>query len=343
MSSAAGSLLPRVSTTSLRSVGSARFLWLVAALVVVVAAVALPAFRNPVSVGSLLASLTPILLIAVGQAVVVMYGGIDLSVGATAGLATVLVALSPVLPGGAPLALALVLAGGLVVGLLNAAGVVAGINPLLMTFAMSGVVQGVALLLQGTEGARIPGAVFDVLGASVGPVPLLAVVALVVLVATWLWVGQTRTGRVVQAAGYDRRTATRLGFPVRRTTFVVYAVSGLLSSVGGLAIVVRTYTADALVGSSAVIDSIATVLVAGIVITGGIGSVLSVLPAALIIAVVGQVITLTGTDSYYQTIFKGVLLVAAVGVYSLAGKKITVPWRLRQPAVARPADERSAS
>ena len=333
MSSTLTPIGSRFSTTSLRSLRRARFLWLLAFAVVVAAAVALPAFRTPVSVNSLLASLTPVLLIAIGQAMVIMFGGIDLSVGATAGLATVTLALSPLLPGGAVTSVGVVLVVGLIVGLLNGGGVVAGINPLLMTFAASGVIQGIALLVQGTQGAQIPVELFAVLGASIGPVPVFTILAFVVLLGCWLWVGQSRTGRTIQAAGYDSRIATRLGFPVRRTAFIVYGLSGFLAALGGLAIVVRTYTADALVGASSVIDSIATVLVAGIVITGGVGSLLSVLPAAVIIAVVGQIITLTGTDSYYQTIFKGVLLIAAMAVYGLAGKKIRVPWRLRRPLV----------
>ena len=79
----------------------------------------------------------------------------------------------------------------------------------------------------------------------------------------------------------------------------------------------------------------ATVLVAGIVITGGVGSVLNLVPAAVIIAVVGQMITLTGTDAYFQMIFKGVLLLAAMGIYQLAGSGVRIPWRLRAPALRR--------
>ena len=328
-----------MSTTATRSLRRAGLLWAVALLVVAVAAIALPAFRSPISVNSLLATLAPILLISIGQALTVLYGGIDLSVGATAGLATVVLALHPLLPGGAAVALPLALVAGLVVGVLNGTGVVLGVNPLLMTFAMSGVVQGAALLLQDAPGAEAPFDLIRILATPLGPVPLMAVVALVALIAVWWWISQSRTGRVVLAAGYDRRSATRLGLPLTRTTLLVFALSGLLSAAGGVAIATRTFTADALVGSSSVIDSIATVLVAGIVVTGGIGSVLSVLPAAVIIAVVGQIITLTGTDPYYQTIFTGVLLIVAVGVYNLAGARIRVPWRLGRPALDRKKDD----
>jgi ribose transport system permease protein len=343
LSSATRAFRPQaLSTTSLRALSRAKFLWILALAVIVVASIALPAFRSTVSVNSLLASLAPIVLIAVGQGIVVMWGGIDLSVGAIAGLATVVLSLSPVLPGGAALAVPLVLVAGLVVGLANGAGVIAGINPLLMTFAASGVVQGFALLLQSTPGAGIPLPLLTVLGTSLGAVPLFALIALVVLVAAWAWMGQSRAGRYVQAVGYDQRIATRLGFPVRRSALLVYGLSGVFASLGGMAIASRTYTADALVGASSVIDSIATVLVAGIVITGGIGSLLSILPAAVIIAVVGQVITLTGTDTYYQTIFKGVLLIAAMGVYGLADRGLKIPWRLRpKDKDAAPAQTRS--
>lgn len=321
-------MLKAISTTSVRSVTRAGFLWAVAIVVVVMAAVLLPAFRTPVSVNSLLASLAPLLLIAIGQAIVVIFGGIDLSVGAVAGMATVVLSLHTIVPGGAPAAVALAVAAGLVLGLVNGTGVLLGINPLLMTFAMAGVVQGIALLLQVAPDAGTPFDLVKVLASSFGSVPAFALVAIVALVLAWLWMSQSRTGRVIQAAGYDQRIATRLGLPVRTATLIAFGLSGAFAALGGLAIVARTFTADALVGSSSVIDSISIVLVAGIAITGGVGSLLSVLPAAVIIAVVGQSITLTGTDAYYQTIFKGVLLIAAMGLYQLSGSTIRLPWRL---------------
>lgn len=322
----------RLSTTALRSARAAGLLWAIALILVIIAAVALPPFRSAVSVNSLLASLAPVLLIATGQGLVVLFGGIDLSVGAVAGLATVALSLQGLVPGGGPVAVLLAIAAGLVVGLINGLGVLAGINPLLMTFAMAGVIQGSGLLLEKAPGTRMPLDLIRALTTAFGPIPLFAIIAIVVLVVVWLWVSQSRTGRFIQAAGFDSRIASRLGFPVARTTVIVYALAGVLASIGGVAIASRTFTADALVGASSVIDSVATVLVAGIAITGGVGSVLSILPAAVVISVVGQIITLTGTDPSYQTIFKGVLLLAAMGVYQLAGSGIRIPSALKRPA-----------
>ena len=322
-----------LSRTATRAVRHALILWAAALVVVIAAAIAVPAFRSIVSINSLLASLAPILLVSTGQAVAILLGGIDLSVGAVAGLATVVLSLSALLPGGTPVAFAVALLVGLAVGVLSGAGVRSGINPLLMTFAVSGVIQGLALLLQDVPGAQAPYDGIAILATSFGPVPLMAVVAVVALVATWLWLSQSRMGRVIYAAGYDEKTATRLGLPVRRATYVAFALSGFFAALGGLAILTRTYTADALVGTSSVIDSIATVLVAGIVITGGVGSVLNLVPAAVIIGVVGQIVTLTGTDASIQMIFKGVLLLVAMGIYQLAGSSVRIPWRLRAPAL----------
>lgn len=324
-----------ISTTARRSANRAVFLWVISLALVVVASIAIPAFRSPVSVNSFLAALAPILLISIGQGIVILYGGIDLSVGAIAGLSTVVVALHTFVPGGAPAALLLAVLAGAVIGIANGLGVVAGINPLLMTFAMAGVIQGAALLLQRVSGAETPFNLVRTLSTAVGPVPLLVIVALTLLVLAWFWISQSRMGRVIQASGFDGRIASRLGFPVRRASLVAFGLSGMFAALGGLAMVSRTFAADALVGRSSVIDSVAVVLVAGIVITGGVGSLLSVLPAALVIAFVGQIITLTGTDAYYQTIFKGFLLIAAMGIYQVAGNGIRTPWRVRRQAIDR--------
>lgn len=325
-----------VSTTAVRAVRRATPLWVVGVLTIAVAAATLPAFRTPVSMNSLLVSMAPILLISIGQGIAVISGGIDLSVGAVAGLATVVLALDALVPGPAWLAVVAAVLAGAVVGLANGAGVLAGINPLLMTFALAGVVQGGALLLQGLPGASMPSGLIRALGTGVGALPLTFVVALGLLALAWYWLVQSRTGRVLQGAGYDPRTARRLGLPVARSTIAAYGVSGAMAAAGGVAIATRTYTADALIGASSVIDSVATVLVAGIVVTGGIGSLVNLVPAAAVIAVVGQVITLTGTNAHYQTIFKGVLLVAAVSLYEVSGRRIRIPWRLRRPALAAP-------
>jgi ribose/xylose/arabinose/galactoside ABC-type transport system permease subunit len=323
----------RISTTAVRAVGRARPLWVIGTLAAVIAASTLPAFRTSVSINSLLVSMAPILIISIGQGIAVMSGGIDLSVGAVAGLATVILSLDAVLPGPTWVVLFAAVLAGMAVGLVNGLGVVAGINPLLMTFALAGMVQGCALLLQDLPEAAMPFDLITTMGTTIGTVPLTIVAALVLLAAAWYWVAQGRTGRVLQGAGYDPRTAVRLGLPVTRSTLVAYALSGGFAAAGGMVIATRTYTADALIGSSSVIDSVATVLVAGIVITGGIGSLINLIPAALVIAVIGQTITLTGTNAHYQTIFKGILLVAAVSVYQLSGRRIRIPWQLRRPAL----------
>lgn len=311
-----------ISTTAREAISRARSLWIIALVVVATASILLPAFRSAASVNSVLASLAPIILISIGQAIVILSGGIDLSVGAIAGLSTVILSFHSALPVGVSGVLLLAILSGAAIGVSNGIGVVAGINPLLMTFAMAGLIQGAALLMQGTPGTSAPVELFNILSLSPGNIPIMAILAILGVFTAWYWTSQSRIGRVIQALGYDRRIATRLGFPVKFATLLAFGLSGIFSALGGFAIAARTYTPDALVGASSVIDSVATVLVAGILITGGVGSILSVLPAAIVITVVGQIFTLTGTDAYYQTIFKGLLLIGAMGIYQFNGSKV---------------------
>lgn len=300
-------------------------LWLLTAAVVLGAAIALPAFRTPTSLNSLMTSLAPLLIVAAGQAVVIMLAGIDLSVGAVLGLATVLVATTDRLGGSVVLALVVTLAAGLVIGAANGTGVLAGVNPLIMTFAMGGIVEGIALLRLGAPGGTVPSPIIDAVTAQVGDVPVTFIAAVVLLAAVWFATTQTRWGRLVQATGFAASNARRLGLPVRRITLITYGTAGLLAAVAGLAVISRTYSGDALAGTPFILDSVTAVLVAGVALTGGRGSVLAVFPAAVLLAVVDQVITLTGIDTNYQFILKGTILIAAMWLYQSAGGRLPLP------------------
>ncbi|TDD71252.1 ABC transporter permease [Jiangella aurantiaca] len=292
-------------------------LWALAVLTTAGAAIALPAFRTPTSMTSLMASLAPLLLVATGQAVVVLLGGIDLSVGAVLGLATVLVATTE----SVPVAVALALLAGLAAGAANGLGVLAGVNPLIMTFAAGGIVQGIALLRLSAPGGAVPGAVIDAVTWQAGTVPVAFMAAVGVLALVWFATTQARWGRLLQAAGFASDNARRLGLPVGRVTLLAYSAAGLLAAFAGLAVIARTYSGDALSGTPFVLDSVTAVLVAGIALTGGRGSVLAVLPAAVLLGVVDQVIRLTGTNTNYQFVLKGLILIAAMWLYQAARRR----------------------
>jgi ribose transport system permease protein len=305
-----------LGTTTVAGLRAAVPLSAVTVLAIVVACVALPAFRTPVGVGSLLAGLAPLLFVAVGQALVVLLSGIDLSVGAVAGLTTVLIATS-----GGWTGVLLAIAASAVVGAANGVGVVAGVHPLIMTLGTGGVIQGVALLVLPQPGGLVPDSVQGVLTIQFGPVPVMFLAALVALLVVWYVSGQTRFGRVLQASGHDLDTARRTGMPWRRVTVLAYLAAGLLAGCGGLAVVARIYSGDALAGTALVLDSITAVLVGGIVLTGGRGSVLAVLPAAGLLAVAGQVITLTGMDTNLQLVITGLVLIGAMLLHRTGGRR----------------------
>jgi ribose transport system permease protein len=125
----------------------------------------------------------------------------------------------------------------------------------------------------------------------------------------------------VLATGHDPVAARRTGLPWRSATLRAYALSGLFSGMAGLAVVARTYSGDSLSGGSLILDSITVVLIAGIALTGGRGSVLTVLPAAAVLGLLQNLIVLSGMDSYYRYIVEAVVLVVAVALYEASGKR----------------------
>lgn len=304
--------------TPLSNIADGKMIWIATALVVGAAFIALPSFRTSVNIVSILWQLAPVLLIATGQALVILLAGIDLSVGATAGIGTVMFALVVGHSGSSVLAIGAALLVGALVGFANGLGTVGGVNPLLMTFASAGVIQGVALSIQSAAPRAVSVDNMAVLTAAMGPIPVTLATAAVVVVGLWLFTAASSVGLKVLAVGWDTGMARRIGLPIRTLTLAVYAVCGVTAAAGGLAIQARTYTADALVGQSNIIGSIAVAMVAGVAITGGRGSLLNVIPAAIILTVADQAVVLTGIPSYWVTIMNGLILVLAVWIYGVS-------------------------
>jgi ribose transport system permease protein len=295
------------------------FITLVSVLAVVVAAIASAPFRSSTNVESLLFQMAPLLLVAAGQATVILIAGIDLSVGSMMSLATVLAASGSAFGNSAVAVVAVVLLVGAIGGLTNGLGVLSGVNPLVMTLATMAVFRGIALLVLGQPGGIVPIGLLTPLTSVYGHVPLPFVVALVAIVLLWFATAETRWGRSLYATGADERHAASAGLPVRRTIMTAYLVAGLFAALGGLALVARIYSGDPLVGDPFALDSITAALIGGIAVTGGRGSVLAVVPAVLLLSLTDNLLNLFGVFSYWQYVAKGVILIATLWAYHAAG------------------------
>lgn len=270
-----------------------------------------PAFLSEANLANLAARLLPLGIVALGQALVLLAGRIDLSVGSVMSLATAVMALaSPALGMGAvPLALA----GGLLAGLLTAGGVILlGINPLVMSLATAAIVKGTTLLLLPSPGGEVSYDLYALFFESerlFGPPLLVVVVAFLLFSALMGW---TRWGRSVYACGSDPRAAFANGVPATRIDLSVFALSGLLAALAGVLLSVRILSGDPLIGEPYTLDAVSAAILGGVALKGGRGSVMGVLFAAVALVLLNNTFNLLELDTNLQAVAKGIIFVLAL-------------------------------
>jgi ribose transport system permease protein len=267
---------------------------------------------------SLLNNTLPLAFVAIGQSLVVLTGGIDLSVGGIVSLCVAVTAASVTGNGIAPYAmivvvLALGTAGGAVNGLIVAKGRIA---PILTTLATLSVFTGLALRVLPVPGGSIPPSVRLVLTNPNGPTGL---IWLALAVVGWLVLRRTRFGMRIYAIGSDETSARAIGVPVVRVKVGVYALSGLCSALAAVFYVSTTTAGDANAGAPFILTSIASVVVGGVAFTGGRGSALGAVAGAVAVTLVIDVLFFAGIDPLYQSLFQGLFLVVAVLLGTVAG------------------------
>jgi ribose transport system permease protein len=261
----------------------------------------------------------PTALVAIGQSIVVLTRGIDLSVGGIVDVSNSLAA-THMHPGAASMLgwSLIILLFGTAAGAINGALIAyARLQPILVTLATLSILQGVALDILPTPGGSIPTTYSDVLANPNRPWGLVAIGAVVVL---WFVFRRTSLGVRIYAIGNDEYAARAHGIPVRRVKVAAYALSGLLSSAGGLFLAASTTAGDATEGNTFVLTSIAAVVLGGVSFQGGRGSALGALTGAFILTVLVNVLFFAQINPLYQSFFQGLFLVVAVLLGALLGR-----------------------
>lgn len=273
-----------------------------------------PTFLSFENLGVLAGESSVILLLATAQTVVILLGGIDLSMAALAALASVLMALAlPVMgPVGLPCVLTLTTLLGGLQGYVHAR---AQVPSVVVTLAGLGMWSGIALVIARTS---IPvNAGYDAIGwleeSSIG-MPHSFAFSAAALVAVAMSLHWVPLGRYIYAIGLDQRVAMLSGIRVGRVKILVFALSGLFSGLAGMTMVARTYSGSPTIADSLLLPSIAAVLIGGTAMTGGVGGLGRTLIGALIITVLRVGIAATGLDPAYEPIAYGVLAVTAVAL-----------------------------
>lgn len=271
--------------------------------------------RNLLNVGR---QASVVAIVALGQALVIISRGLDLSVGSTLGLSAVSSAWAAAATGSQELALAAGLGAGLVVGLLNGVMVTRiNINPFIATLGMLSVARGAALLLTG--GIPIPYTGWaQWLGAGrVGDVPFSLILLLVLVVVFHVFATRTRIGRNVYAIGDNPKAARLAGINIEGTRLLVYAICGLLAGLGGIILAGNLASAGPDLGRGYELDIIAAVILGGAALTGGRGTMYGVLLGALLMALLSNAFVLLGISSHWQVVAKGLVIILAVGIDGL--------------------------
>lgn len=265
-----------------------------------------------------------LVLVSMGQMIVLISGGFDLSVGTAIALtsvvsATGMVAMAQVFPDAIWLAIALGalmgLGAALMIGAVNGIGVAYfEVSPFIMTLGVSSVGAGLALFLTGgVPVSGLPFAFADVFGfGRLWGTPVPVIVAVICIIIMWVFMSRTRLGTQVYAVGGNIKAAHLSAINTRRTLMMAYIICALIASLTGLLLTARVESGEANLGGTIALESIAACVIAGVSLRGGIGRVENVVLGAFFIVLVQNGMNLAQVSSYMQMVLLGVLLILAV-------------------------------
>lgn len=254
--------------------------------------------------------------VALGQTLVILVGGIDLSIGAVVTFSAV--ALAGTVNGSPTLmmpALVAVLASGALIGFLN--GLITlrtGVHPLIVTIGTSAIVTGAVLLYTMQPVGKTPAWFQEFAFGRVGGVPIAGLAMLAAFAIAAVILRGTGLGRGLYAVGGDSEAARLSGIPVARVTLFAYTASGFLAALTGAYFVSRTGVGDPRVGDPMTLASITPVIVGGTLLGGGRGGVLGTLLGVFLISFLNNLLNYMNVSTFVQWVIQGLIILAAVSI-----------------------------
>jgi fructose transport system permease protein len=275
-------------------------------------------FLNPQNVSLILQQSVVVGILAVGQTLIILTSGIDLSIGAVAVFGTIVMAQSAG-AGGPLMALGSTLLVCVAFGAINGGLVTAlRLPPFIVTLGTFTAIQAATRLLAGSETYRVEPGLLTFLGTSfrLGSFSTTygVVVMLLVYLVMWYALSQTAWGKHIYAVGGNPQASNLSGIKSQRVLFSVYLTTGVIAAVAAWAALGRIPNADPNAYQNANLESITAVVIGGTSLFGGRGGVGGTLVGTLIVGVLRNGLTQAGVDSLYQNIATGILVIVAVAV-----------------------------
>lgn len=261
---------------------------------------------------------------SLGQALVVIVGGIDLSIGAVVTASTVFMAgvvdLHPALM--IPMIFGTLLFGA-AIGFLNGLAIIkTGVHPLIVTLGTASILNGTVLIytLQPTGG--VPFWFEEFAYGRLGVIPISGLVMLLCFAVVWFLLRYSKTGRAFYAVGGSPEAARLNGIQSNRIILMAYSAGGFFAALSGTYFVSRTGVGDPRIGDPMTLASITPVILGGLVLGGGKGNILGVLLGVFLISLISNLLNYMNVSTFIQWVIQGLIIIFAVSIYVQKCKKL---------------------
>jgi ribose transport system permease protein len=258
----------------------------------------------------------PIILMAIGQAIVILAGGIDISVGGIVSIVNTVLATRVGLQG-SPEEMWKYIFVSLLIGLL--AGAINGffiaylrLQPIITTYATSFLYAGLALFILPNPGGGIPASIAALYRDST-PLNLpLAFYVIAIFLLIWLYISSMRYGKFLFAVGGKAEAAYETAVPVTMVQFSTYVISGLMAAFSGIAITMLSGSGNADIGNPMTLNSITAVVIGGNAMSGGVGGVAGPVMGAVTLGIIQNIISFANVNTWWETLVKATIIVVAL-------------------------------
>lgn len=283
-----------------------------------------PVFLTTGNIISVLLQISNNIYLALGMTLIIILGGIDLSVGSIVAMSGTLT-VGFIVTNGLPMWLAIVL--GLLIGTICGFfnGIIVAnfkVPAFIVTLAMMNMARGIAYIYSGGRSTRIMNDSFMKIGTGhlFGFLPLPVVYMVILIIIAIILLNKTKFGTYIYAVGGNRESAHLSGVPIKKVEIAVFTISGFLAAFAGLVLCSRMFSGQPSAGSGYEMDAIAACVLGGVSMSGGTGHISGTIFGAIVIGIISNGLNLMGVSSFWQLVVKGMIILIAVIIDSQKGR-----------------------